>query len=76
MSKLTLFIGGLYRELEPSAAMSARPVSLLTGEGAFLVPLMYVGAVLRSDVATSPDNGALLASIIPRKTGVGVPAGR
>ena len=32
---------------------------------------MHVGALLRSDDATPPDNGALLASMTPLKTGDG-----
>ena len=32
---------------------------------------MHVGALLRSDGATPPDNGALLASMAPLRTGDG-----
>ena len=56
--------------------MSARLVPLLTGEGALLMPLIHVGGLLKSDGATPPDNGALLASMAPLKTGDCTPAGR
>ena len=62
--------------LEPYVTKSARPVSFLTGDSAFLIRLMHVGALLGSDGATPSDNGALLASMAPLKTGDGSPAGR
>ena len=49
---------------------------LLTGAGALLMAFMHVCVLYRSDGATPPDNGALLASIAPLKTGDGAPAGR
>ena len=78
MPKLSLFRGLPFdSELEPSGAMSARPVSLLIGEGAFLMPLYACRCpFFRSDNATPPDNEALLASMASIKTGDGASAGR
>ena len=75
--KFTLSWYPFESELEPSVTVSARLVSLLTGDGAFpmrLYACRNVGVLLRS--ATPPDNGAVLASMAPLKTGDGPPAGR
>ena len=63
-------------EPEPSVTMSASPVSLLTGDGAFLMPVMHIRALLRGDGATPPDNGERLYCMGLLKTGDGAAAGR
>ena len=51
--------------------MSARPVPFLTGDGALLMPLDACRCPFEKRCATPPDNGALLASMAPLKTGDG-----